>query len=248
MSANKNIIQKFIAIILVSMILLSNSAILGANVIAYVDSVVTTSNNVELVAYFEDENGERISSIDGKIDQQDIKLKIGVTVKNEGYFNGQISMENANFKFKEVTDSKYVNKIEDNNIVLNQISADTTVVLEIKIESISDEKISPDFLNRESKINLTGTYVNSKNEVQISGSTTVRVNWKSSDDIAVKVSGKMLTNYIYKIEEENKRLIQFLIGDQIENNSYPVKNTEIEITVPEGVEKVEVHKRTTRSN
>ena len=55
------------------------------------------------------------------------------------------------------------------------------------------------------------------------------------------------TNSIYKVGEENKKVVQFLISSELTNNIYPIKSTEITATKPDGAVKVEVHKRTTKA-
>ena len=49
------------------------------------------------------------------------------------------------------------------------------------------------------------------------------------------------------MDEESKKVVQVLIASKLKENSYPVKNTEMEINVPEDAQKVTVHKRNTNA-
>ena len=94
---------------------------------------LTTINFIYVGASFVSLAAEEISTNHKNIDftstlKSESLLTLSVTVKNEGYFNGEITLENSNFKLKN-TSSEYVNKIEENKITLNQINAGTTAII-----------------------------------------------------------------------------------------------------------------------
>ena len=62
-------------------------------------TVKTNNVNVEFSAYFQDENGEKIQKIEEHIDKKQY-LYVDVSVKNEGYFNGEIKIADENFNIK----------------------------------------------------------------------------------------------------------------------------------------------------
>ncbi len=233
----KRIIQKLTAILLVFVITIANFAIVGKTAISYaIDAVKTNNNNVEFVAYFENGQGEKVTSIDSQIGAEDLKLKVDVTVNNSGlggYFDGEISLSDANFKFK---DEKPLNVY---------VNAGSTTTVEKEIEFIEIDNLEKEYLNKNTTVNLTGKYKNSKKEYEIEAETTAQVNWISSEDVEAMLETEVLTNYIYKKEEQSKKIVQLLVKSKIKNNSYPVKETNIELNVPVGVEEVKVHKRTT---
>ena len=115
----KAIIQKWVAILIILVLFMGQYAITGFLATSYaIDLITTQSNNVQFRAYFK--NGEEeLTEIQSSIDAKDLRLKIDVAVKNEGYFNGQISFENAGFILNEATANNYINKIENNIIYLN---------------------------------------------------------------------------------------------------------------------------------
>ena len=99
--------SKLFRVMVVLMILatltLTNFIYVGVGAISYAASANDTNHkNVEFTANLKDEK----------------TLTLGVNVKNEGYFNGEVSLENNNFKMKS-SSSEYVNKVEENKITLN---------------------------------------------------------------------------------------------------------------------------------
>ena len=88
----KTIFQKVVAVLTAFIILMTQYVITGLIETTYaIDLLATQSNNVQFRAYFM--NGEEeVTEIEKEINAKDLKLKIDVAVKNEGYFNGQILM------------------------------------------------------------------------------------------------------------------------------------------------------------
>ena len=240
----KSIIQKSTAILIIFNLLIVNFAIVGQNAVSYaIDIVKTNSNNVEFSAYFVDDKSEQVSSIEKPINAEDLKLYVEVSVKNEGYFNGQITLEESNFKLKEEFTDANISKIEGNTVTLKQINAGSTVKLELGIETIKEDVLEKESLDATSKVNLTGTYKSSKKDVEIEGIAKVKLSLKSPEEAKAVLETNLLTNSVYKKEGENKKIVQLLISSNVENNSYPVKETNIELNVPKDTEKVEVKKR-----
>ena len=243
----KTIMKKVIAVLVTFVIIMSQYVITGLIEVSYaIDLLATQNNNVQFRAYFK--NGEEeLTEIEKSIDAKDVKLKIDVAVKTQGYFNGQISFENAGFKITQTTENNYINKVENGVIYLNQINAEETASIEVGIEYLDEEKIEVSTLNRDTNVKLTGTYTHSGGNQTINGASPVKVVWKIPEGTKAELAGKVQTNSIYKVGEENKKVVQFLISSEVTNNCYPIKSTEIIATKPEGVTKVEVHKRTTKA-
>ena len=114
----KTIIQKWVAILIMLILFLGQYAATGFLATSYaIDLLATQSENVQFRAYFK--NGqEELTEIQKSIDSKNLKLNIAVAVKNQGYFNGQISLANAGFKLDETVTNNYINKIENNIIYL----------------------------------------------------------------------------------------------------------------------------------
>lgn len=240
MNTGKRMFQKIIAVLLIFMLISADFALAGQIAVSYaIDAVKTNNKNVEILAYFENENGDKISNIENVINS-DLKLVTEITVKNEnglgGYFDGNIILENSNFEF--------INK----NEISVHVNSGETKRYEEQIKYAEKNDIDSSYLNQESKININGTYVNSKKEYDIKGDTEVTVNWKAPDNMENLFSVELLTNSIYtQSDDQNKRIVQLLLKSNLEDNLYPVKNTNITLNVPNDVENVSVSKRTTNA-
>ncbi len=93
----------------------------------------TNNKNVEFMAYFKKMNkGNKVSTYSSKTTDTDLKLYLSVSVKQEGYFNGAITLKNSNFKFKTDLKNDKISDITENSVSLNQINAGDSVELEIK--------------------------------------------------------------------------------------------------------------------
>ena len=183
----KNIINKLCAMLLIIALTVSNFLFVGEAAVSYaVETIKTNNSNVDFSAYFLNENGEKVDKI-GKNIKEEQDLYVDVTVRNEGYFNGKISLANSNFNIKDEIQTQDIAEISDNTVTLNQINAGSTVTIKLKIEAKSSDTITADNLSSSSEIVLEGQYVNSKNVekakyIDIKGTATVGIHWKSRDD------------------------------------------------------------------
>lgn len=239
MNTGKRVIQKITAMLLIFIITIADFALVGQNAISYaIEAIATNNKNVEILAYFVNGSGEQVTNIDSAIDATDLKLITEVTVKNDsglgGYFDGVLQLNNANFKFKD-TDSVDV-----------KVDAGETKKIEKEIEYLNTNELTSTYLSQESQVSLTGKYVNSKKEYSIEGTAKVTINWKSTEQANAQLSAKILTNSAYTTASgDKKQVVQVLISSKLADNSYPVKNTKIDLNVPQGAEQVTVHKRET---
>lgn len=242
----KKVLDKVIAIILIMVLTLFNFIYVGTSTISYAIGVLTneTNNkNVKFVAYFKTAEGKKVDVKEEKIDNSDMKMYLGISVENEGYFNGNIEVLDSNFTLKNTNTSEKINKIENNKITLNQISAGESVELELGIEPKNENKIDSSLLNMESKIKLTGTYTDSNaKKIDIDSTREIKLILEDpyEEGKGLNINAGIITNKIYNINNENKRLVQLKINSNLEENKYPVKSTSIEVGVPDGVENVEV--------
>ena len=243
----KQVIQKVIASLIIFAMIMVQYAIVGFTAITYaIDLISTQDGNIQFKTYFV-ENEREVATIEKSIDAKDLKLNIDVSVKNEGYLNGNISLENAGFKLKEDYKSDYIKEVKDNIIYLNQINAEETAHIEIGIEFIDGNEIPLSALNKETDIKLKGPYISSKKNGEIELTSKVLVNWNIPQNTKSEILSKILTNKIYTVNQQNKRIVQFLVSSKLTNNSYPTKNTKLLISIPEGATNIEVHKRTTKA-
>ena len=249
MNIAKNIYSKICAMLVIMMLTLSDFLFVGQVAVSYaIDASNTNNANVSFSAYFLDNNGGKIEKLEENIDKGEEYLYIDISVKNEGYFNGKISLSENNFNIKNVILSENVAEISGNEVKLNQINAGSNVTIKLAIEPINATSIPSSILSSETQVRLNGQYINSKNVekdkyIDISGTTKVIINWKSSENTALELDGCLLTNAIYETETESNRVVQILVNSKITNNNYPVKNTNITLNVPEKTKNVIVHSR-----
>lgn len=208
--------------IILAMILtmtMSNFLFVGYHLISYaVDEVTTNHRNVEFKASMKD----------------DATLSMEVSVKEDGYFNGKITLEEGNFTLK-TSNSDYVNKIEGNTITLNQINKGVTAVIDVAIEPVKEERYNAGLLNMENKLSLSGTYRDSS-EKDKEISAVRMVNYQIAENNTqenVESRNEIITNKILTVNGEEKRVIQIAMHQGLKENNYPIKKIETNIKAPE---------------
>ena len=247
-TTGRRIIQKACAIAIVFIMSMADLSLVGSNLISLaVNAAETNNQNIEFKAYFA--NNNKSLETTATTDKQDLKVVFELGVKKDGYLsNAKLELEeNANFIFKTDIKSDYISSIDEKSITFKQINEDDKRTIEVGIEFKYLQEFDLDYLSRTSTINLTGTYVNSKNSTQIKGKAELNLNWTYSENIKSTLSTEILTNSTFSENGVNKKVVQLLVTSKIEDNSYPIKDTNIEVSIPGEPEAVIVHKRTTAS-
>ena len=245
--------KAIIAIILIITLTFADILFFGINVVSYAVELVSTTNhnNVQFMAYFITKEGEKVTSLSDKIDTKDLKMYIEVGVENEGYFNGNIQVENSNFTLNSESIGNGISKIEGNTITLNQVTAGEKIEAEVGITPIKEDQYNLEMLNTSSKISLEGTYVSSsKKDITIKADRELKLvleNPYTSEAENVEVGSKVVTNKEYNINGEEKRVVQVLVTNVLKGNGYPIKSTVFEIEAPKEVEEVKVSSRGTKA-
>ena len=243
--------RKLNAVIAIQIILsmtLYYFVLIGFTAISYaIDIVETNNHNIDFSAYFMDNNGEKTEVLEKSINEREY-LYVDVTVKNEGYFNGIIRLNNNNFNIVPEIQGDNIEAISGNEVKLKQINSGTTQTIKLLIESVKDDSIDRECFNENSEIVLSGDYINSKNidsdsKFQIYGTTKVQMIWKSSKDTSSELIAKVLTNSVYNLNENSKRVVQVIIDSNLKNNEYPINQTEIKLNAPKNTESVKVFAR-----
>ena len=230
----KNKIMKVATIIVLIMTLtMTNFIFVGSSLISYAASGVETNHrNINFDAYFVDSNNQRISAVDMS-NEGDIYLNMQVEVKQEGYFNGSITIEDSNFTLGN-SDSSYINKIEGNTITLNQINAGTKAEIRVKVNLNKDEIFNLDNLTKTNVISLQGKYYDStERDINIEAKRELELNLIENYQSNNMINDvEVITNKIASIDGENKRVIQILWNAGLRENNYPMKEIDLDITVP----------------
>ena len=246
-TTGRRIIQKILAMAIVLIMTIADLCLVSANLVSYaIDIAKVNNSNIEFKAYFPNENGALETT--ATTNKEDLSVAIELGIKKDGYLsNAKIELgDNSNFKFKTDLKNDYIKSIDEKSITLKQINEGDSIKLEVGIKFAYLKESDLDYLNKVSKISLSGIYVNSKNSnTEIKGEAQLKINWVSSEDIKSGLNSEILTNSIYNEKETNKRIVQLLVSSKVENNSYPVKETKIELNIPGEPETVIVNKRTT---
>lgn len=237
----QRILQVITSMLLIMTLTMANFLLLCVDVVSYAADVInvdknTNHKNIEFMAYFKDENENKIVEKDTYTNSENLKLYFKISVKQEGYFNGNIVLNNANFRLKTDILSSVINRIENNTIYLNQINAGEDEEIEVGIEILKDEQFDLNFINMESEISIDGIYIDStQKDISIYAKRNVTLNLVNSYETAdgsIILSQEVITNKILNFNGEDKRIIQVEVTSGLNNNLFPVETTTINIQAP----------------
>ena len=247
MSMKEKVLKVIVITLLVTSIVLADFMVLAVDIISYAADT-SNSGNVEFISYFELEDGSKTNHIERAINSDEIKLCMEIEVREEGFLNGQIELKNSGLKFKQ-EEIQEVAQISGNTITLKQVNAGEKVKIEVGIEIALGEEIDLSTWNQDSKVVLTGTYTNAKqkeSDVEIESNMKISLTspYQEAEE-GVQLDTQIITNKIYNINGENKRIVQVLVNSGLKEDGYPIKQTNIEIQAPEGAQEVQVLDRGT---
>lgn len=216
----KNKVLKIVTVvILLATLTMANFIYVGYGLVSYAaSSIATNHQNVEFDAQLKEGN----------------ILSLLINVKKEGYFNGEITLENSNFTIDTQQSNQYINKIEDNKIVLNQINAGTTAQVDFKIKPVNKEIFDAGLLSAVSKLNLNGKYMDStQKDITIKASREVKLEYVDNNTVDnIESTTNIITNKIMKVSGEDKRVVQLEVSLGLKEDSYPIKEMELQMKVP----------------
>lgn len=244
----ERILKPIVVIALIIALTLVEFLVVGMQIVSYAIENIETTNmeNVLFSAVFVDRNGNETDFLETDMKDEDSKLKIAIKVEKEGYFNGEIHIDDTNFKLKTDIDNDYINSISEDTIKLNQITAGSEVILELGIQAIKDDEYKLEYLNRTSDVSISGTYVMGKNsEKQINATRQLGLKFNPENFNDIELSADIITNKIYTVGEENKRIVQLEITSKLQDNKYPIERTKIVTDMLSDAEDVYVSKRGT---
>ena len=232
----KNKILKISVVILLIMTLtMTNFIFLGSSLISYAaDAISTNHKNIEFDAYFKNSNGQKTTTLERTADMQEVSLYLAINVNTEGFFVGQVTLENANFNIVS-SESEFVSNVSDNTIYFNQLDVGTSAEIEVKVKPIDNEVMNVNMLDCQSELTLTGIYRdNTERDIEIDATRTVNmrlVEANSNDNVKNEI--EVITNKFIKISGEDKRVIQLSLHMGLQNNNYPMKEIYTKVNVPE---------------
>ena len=216
---NKKVLKIVTVVLILTALMAVNFAPIGIGLVSYAESTVSTNHeNVEFEAEIKD------NSI----------LSLKVRVLKDGYFNGEITLEDTNFSISSIPENAYINKVEGEKITLNQINAGQTAEIELPIVAKTEETYNADMLSKLSKITLTGTYKDStEKDTTISATKEVELKIEENNNQEnLESSMEVITNKIGTVNGEEKRIVQLSINLGLKENNYPIKEINAKLSIP----------------
>ncbi len=241
---DRKIISKVLATMLAFTLTFANVILLGiytqeayaASTELETQDTAVNKANIEFDAYFLEE-GEKKHTKNVDLGNNKDMLYLNLKV-SEGYLsNAVVKLEDANFKIiqDEEQTLEFIQSInsEENTIVLNKIEKGESVVLEIPIQMNTDSNFDINNLEKIAKVTLEGTFVNVKaKEVKISKTIEVKAAI-SAKDIEADLDGEISKYVQFNVNGKKGLILQTVLKSNIQNNILPVKQTELEIEIPE---------------
>ena len=234
------ILKAITVIMLIITMTMANFILLGNGIVSYAADIIgseqnTSHKNVAFSASLQTDAEENVN-LKAKMNVTDLKLHMQISVKQEGYFNGEIVLNNSNFKLKTDILSDGINKIEGNKISLSQINAGETRDIIVGIEVNKDDNFDLGMLDKESTLLLQGIYRDrTEKNINVTGERKVTLQLVSPYDEENKgifLENKVITNKVVQYEGQSKRVVQLYVRSGIDSNLFPIKTTAIKITAP----------------
>ncbi len=224
---------KVLATLLVITLTFANFALLGSFMfesiaisLADQDSN-TNSENVKFNVYL-DANNTNAREVTKDINAEDLTLYASISVQGGGRLeNPKIEFSNSNFELKENS-----NVFEKS---LEAISSENELAIELPIIARKNSSYDLSLLNMSSQIKLSGEYIDDNGNVtDINTTKMIKIEWQANEitEEQVELSQEVITNKIYNIDGENKRIVQVLLKSNILQNMAPIKVAKIEVEVP----------------
>ena len=234
---------RIIATLLVITLTFANFAILGTylgetRAVDAPESSGPAADNIKFDVCF-DPNDETKKEIEAGINSDELVLYASIEVQNEGELeNVKLDFTNSSFELK--------NNAIKNVLSVEPISVGNIKRLEIPIVAKKNKNYKLDLLNMESRVTLTGNYIDKKgNTTEINKDANAKITWKTEvTNEDAYLNAKVINNKSYNINGSNKKIVQILLTSKMEENKAPVKEENIRIDLPNlGVLPEQVKKR-----
>ena len=227
MKNKSNSCNKLIAVLIVLVIMISEIILIPANAYAATDDLEkqgnnTNNRNVNFDVYFE-ENQERKHSTEITDESMD-KLKFEINV-NAGYLtNMQISVNDPNFGMQTI-ENEAIKSIENNTINLSDINNATT--LEIPLFMQKNDNLKLEYLDKETTVNMTATYVNNNGKnIEVKKELKIRLKWNLNTDF------ELTSNITNVLPFGENTLVQQKINLKEVERKSPIEQTKLSVTAP----------------
>lgn len=216
-----------ISLLLVIMLIVSEICLIPSNIQAATSNLdkqnkYTNNKNVKFDSFFVAEN-KNVHEIEIKEENvNNINFEVNV---EKGYLtNGKIELEHPNFIIQSIN-SELVSNIANNTINLKDIS--DTKSFSIPINMNKTDLINKNYLNRETKIVLSGTYINDNGKAdEIKKEIYIKVKWNLNTDF------DLFSNITAVIPDGEKTIVQEKITFKEKERKNPIEQLKIALTAP----------------
>ena len=237
------ILEKLLAIILIFTLTFANFAFVTEAYASTLAEVIfgnkseTGHENVGFEAYFGTEENEETSVI-SDVNNEELAIGMRLSVLENGYLkDAKIAIveaeegEGLNFEIKPKEEMDlYVQSIEDNTVYLQQInSSEDNIYFTLPIEYKNELYVNEEKLSKELLVVLTGVYIDNEGEEnEISKEVRLKLSWKDEREVRIETSVEKYIDFGKGI------ILQTLVkmDNYTENNTLPVKESELVITPP----------------
>ena len=204
-----------ISLLLVIMLIVSEICLIPSNIQAATSNLekqnkYTNNKNVKFDSFFVEEN-KNVHEIEIKEENvNNINFEVNV---EKGYFtNGKIELEDPNFIIQSIN-SELVSNIANNTINLKDISDIKSFSIPINMNKT--DLINKNYLNKETKIVLSGTYINDNGKAdEIKKEIYIKVKWNLNTDF------DLFSNITAVIPDGEKTIVQEKITFKEKEKSY----------------------------
>lgn len=230
----KQILNKVVAMFIILALTMGNLLLVATQSYAEFEELeeqkrATSDKNVSFDTYFfvDEKNVHSVTLETSNEAIVNFEINVG-----EGYLkDSKIELNNPNFEIISIENQSVegiVSDVKANQIILNQISSNTRVIVSARIKMNHKEMVEVDFLGRETNVIFTSNYTNIKGKTkQINSNIVIRVDWTSEANSIIDTN---VEKYMFL---NNKTVIQTKVTSGINENVLPIKNTYIKAISPQ---------------
>lgn len=223
---------KIIASMVIFIMMCAYLSTIGEVLAMSLESQTTKINNtnIEFDSYFIKDK-QKIHTDEKKIEEEN-HLYTAISLKEAGYLkNIKIEMANANFKIAEKIEDDHIEKVEGNTLFLGQMKSGDTVEIAIPIQLLEEQYADTETFHKTNSVVLTAIHVDGNGkEKTIEKEIEVSLTWKAEKEAELNMQ---IAKFIpYHINGNKGVVLQTIVKSYLKNNQLPVKENQIEISVP----------------
>ncbi len=242
MRKNK-ILEKLLAIILIFTLTSANFLFVGESYASSFAEMLfgeksdTGHENIGFDAYFETEEGNSASVI-SDVNNKDLSVSLNLDVRDSGYLKDakievtEVEEGNGlNFVLRDMEElPELIQGFENNTIYFQQINSSLDEVkVNLPIDYKNEEYVNENKFTNDALVKFSGIYVDDEGkEHEVSKEVTLNVSWEDQREVKVETG---VTKYI-DFEAGIILQTQVKVDTQTEENTLPVKESQVTIDVP----------------